>query len=333
MPDNPSYDSHDSTFPADWRDLRRRGRQAPSAEPPAELRDLLTPELRRDSKEVRFVERVATDAGVRAADLPGFRPEWAEVAPRPRRPRRTPPPRVTHHGHDLEPAVVWGHDDRQVFHDLAYPWGCVCKILRPSGGHGSGVIVGPRHVLTASHCIDWNTSDAETIEVHRSGHAFVRSTTFATLAIAYTHITGDPSASQLDEDYAVLVTQDRIGDAFGYFGYKQYDSDWDDLLLWTTMGYPGESPGYAPGMHPMDQGPVWLDEDEFDLGSGRAMTTSADTMKGQSGSAMFGMWGDVAYVVAVISAVGNIWFSGVENWCAGGADLSNLIGGARADHP
>ena len=161
----------------------------------------------------------------------------------------------------------------------------------------------------------------------------VRASTPDTVAIAYTQITGDPGVAQVDEDYAVLITRDRIGDAYGYFGVKQYDSGWDDDHLWTTMGYAGDAPVPGQGMHPMSQGPVALDEDEFDLGSGRAMTTSADTIKGQSGSPTFGMWGGIASVVAVISAVGNVWFSGIENWCAGGADLNHLINGARNDHP
>ncbi|WP_232661600.1 type I restriction-modification system subunit M N-terminal domain-containing protein [Pseudonocardia sp. TRM90224] len=34
-----------------------------------------------------------------------------------------------------------------------------------------------------------------------------------------------------------------------------------------------------------------------------------------------------------ISAEGNVWFSGLENWCAGGSDLNRLVRQARTDFP
>jgi hypothetical protein len=76
-----------------------------------------------------------------------------------------------------------------------------------------------------------------------------------------------------------------------------------------------------------------MDEDEWDYGSGRAMTTSADMMKGQSGSPMFGFWDDGPYAVAVMSAFGNVWASGFENWCSGGSDLGRVVKQARDENP
>jgi hypothetical protein len=94
----------------------------------------------------------------------------------------------------------------------------------------------------------------------------------------------------------------------------------------------GQGPrlGLAKFNFPTFQLNVSLDEDEFDLGSGRAMTTSADAMPRQSGSPMFGRWtGDpVAYAVAVISAQG-----GGDNWCAGGSDLKGIVRHARTQNP
>ncbi len=64
-----------------------------------------------------------------------------------------------------------------------------------------------------------------------------------------------------------------------------------------------------------------------------ALTTSADVMKGQSGGPMFGFWTDGPYVVAVVSAVGQIYLSGEENWCAGGSYLTRLARHARDSDP
>jgi hypothetical protein len=79
--------------------------------------------------------------------------------------------------------------------------------------------------------------------------------------------------------------------------------------------------------------------DEWDYASGRAMTTSADMMKDQSGSAMFGFWDEgnppqsVPCAVAVMSAYGNVWLSGSENRCSGGSDLTRIVRQARDENP
>ena len=96
------------------------------------------------------------------------------------------------------------------------------------------------------------------------------------------------------------------------------------------MGYASD---IANGSLPVFQLNKNLDEDEFDLGGGRAMTTSADVMRSQSGSPMFGTWNDGPYAVSVVSAVGQVWASGLENWCSGGNDLTRLVNQARAENP
>lgn len=79
----------------------------------------------------------------------------------------------------------------------------------------------------------------------------------------------------MDEDYAVIVLTQRLGDRFGFFGTKRYDASWDDDAVWDTIGYASD---VAQSNFPIFQLNVSLDEDELDLGSGRAMTTSADAM-------------------------------------------------------
>ncbi|MET7368781.1 trypsin-like peptidase domain-containing protein [Streptomyces sp. NPDC005566] len=237
---------------------------------------------------------------------------------------------MTHRGDDLEPLTIWQPDDRRAYNDPgSSPWGLVCLIANANGGFGSGTIVGPRHVLTASHVVAWNTTAAERIDVHQAGTT-QSATTFATRALAFTQILGDPTVTTLDEDYAVLVTRERIGDRFGWLGTRTYDSSWDGDNIWDTMGYAGD---VASGVFPVFQQRKNMDEDEWDLGSGRAMTTSADVMPRQSGSPMFAKWAEGNFVVSVVSAVGSVWASGLENWCSGGNDLTRLVKIARAENP
>jgi V8-like Glu-specific endopeptidase len=282
------------------------------------------------TKEVKFIKRAARAATRKSdsqATLKGHAPPWIAVSFSPKRTKRPPPPIVTLRGERLDPLAgnIYQPDDRRAYNDTTYPWGCVCRITRPDGMVGSGVLIGPRHVLTASHVVEWTSSVAERIEVHLAGNS-ARATAFTQTAYAFTQI-NNVTSTTVDEDYAVITLTQRLGDRFGFFGAKVYDSAWDDEPVWETMGYAGDVP--SPNF-PHFQQRVSLDEDEFDLGSGRAMATSADAMPGQSGSPMFGRWaGDpIAYAVAVISAS-----QGSDNYCAGGDDLNRIIAHARATDP
>lgn len=58
-----------------------------------------------------------------------------------------------------KPSVVFLPDERYTFADSRFPWSLVGKI-RTASGSASGVVVGPRHVLTVSHAINWRRDSA-----------------------------------------------------------------------------------------------------------------------------------------------------------------------------
>ncbi|MGE5661666.1 MAG: trypsin-like serine peptidase, partial [Ignavibacteriales bacterium] len=260
-------------------------------------------------------------------------PKWVSSVAEPRRATfiSEPKRKLWHHGVEVEPLRKFDPEDRKIYHDTRYPWGTVCRIVAGES-YGSGVIVGPRHVLTASHVVDWTRNGAGIVEVHRSGRLFVSAVSAITIARYYTKVTGQMVEwSEVDEDYAVLITADRIGDRFGAFGVRTYDSAWDDEPYWYNIGYPGV-PALGRGEKPIWQKRKWLDEDEWDFGSARSMTTDADVNKGQSGGPLFAFWPKGRYpagpyVVAVVSGEDD------ENWCAGGSDLTKLVRKARTDYP
>ena len=54
-----------------------------------------------------------------------------------------------------DPTTIFAPDGRRAYYDTTYPWRCLVRIVTPRGWSGSGVLIGPRHVLTASHSVDW----------------------------------------------------------------------------------------------------------------------------------------------------------------------------------
>jgi hypothetical protein len=64
------------------------------------------------------------------------------------------PPQLVFAGQELEPLLVFNPDGRRPYDDRTFPWVLACRVFS-GAGNGSGALIGPRHVLTASHVIDW----------------------------------------------------------------------------------------------------------------------------------------------------------------------------------
>lgn len=57
-----------------------------------------------------------------------------------------------------EPGTIFAPDTRFVFSDTSFPW-CTCGRVQTASGSGSGVMIGPRHMMTASHVINWGPNN------------------------------------------------------------------------------------------------------------------------------------------------------------------------------
>jgi V8-like Glu-specific endopeptidase len=300
---------------------------------PRELRLCMSAEDIRPYQHVILSVRELEEGPARSTD--GHRPGWVGGIGKPRSMLRQQEhlQRVFHRGEEVEPLTVFAPDNRAAYHDTRYPWGCVCRVLPARGGFGSGVLIGPRHVLTASHCIDWSSDGAGSVEVHRSQGTW--SAMSAITRVYYTTKVGDPvTYSENDEDFAVIVTADRLGDRFGWMGCRTYSSRWDMKRWWYNIGYPGDLPVRSTdtGRVPHWQRHHYLDEDELDYGSARSMRTDADMYKGQSGGPMFAWWNEggsfIPYAVAVVSSQ-----TSRHNLCSGGSALTRLVNRARRENP
>lgn len=219
---------------------------------------------------------------------------------------------------------VFPPDGRKPYFDLRFPWRCVCRVMNRKGG--SGALVGPRHVLTASHVIDWD-GPMESVLFAQSGT--ILDTATAVEVIAFEKI-DDVGYTSADDDYAVIVLDKPVGDRLGFLGARTYDAAWDDETdVWCNIAH---APSILNATAPVFQTNFFLDEDEFDLGGGRTLESeSIDLEPGMSGSPVFGFWPGGPFVVGVVSA--GTPGGGGYNAIAGGNNLTVLVKEARSKFP
>ncbi|MCM4150909.1 serine protease [Arenibacter sp. N53] len=306
--------------PFSYERIFKEFNQSPTGKIPKDLEAILLPE----PKPYKFnALKADRNERLEVASTVPMMPSWFGQSPLPERAISPIVPKISMKGREANPLTMFNPEDRRIYNDLSYPWGTICRVVTAAGA-GSGVIVGPRHVVTASHVVDWSGNSGGTVEVHRSG-ATVRASTAISNIWYYTKVTGTVDWFEQDEDYAVLVTSQRIGDLFGWMGTRTYNSAWDNEPYWWNIGYPGS---IGSGIRPTYQRNAKLNEPWYDLGPARSMSTRADLTPGNSGGPMFGFWSNGPYVVAVASSE-----TSSENWCAGGSWLTNLVRHAINQNP
>jgi hypothetical protein len=162
--------------------------------------------------------------------------------------------------------------------DTGFPWRTVGR-LDVSGGWGTGVLVGPRHVLTAAHVLPWRSSDPQdgvAGPVRFVPAAFdalepygvVNAVEFACLMV-----TSPPTIDSTEErlDYAVCVLEAPIGRVVGWMGVKAYRDAWDGIPCWSHLGYRGS---HALGTRPSYQSGIALDGHDDSSTRTRSCTTA-----------------------------------------------------------
>lgn len=226
-----------------------------------------------------------------------------------------------------QPTTIFNPDGRRPYYDTNYPWRCLVRITTPRGWAGSGVLIGPRHVLTASHCVDWTPGWFQVDVLYTNGSSLA--TAYGTRAYYSTKVgPGQISDEDSDEDYAVIVLDQRLGDRYGWLGSRTYDGGWDDeQCWWRSIGYPQDFS--STGQTAAYQRDFLLNELGWDYGSARLIRSDTfDNWPGQSGSPVFGFWSDGPHVVGVVSGQGSDY-----NYISGGSLLPSLVKRARDENP
>jgi V8-like Glu-specific endopeptidase len=265
----------------------------------------------------------------------GFRPPWADLVYHPKLsgvPDRSPASLRTIKGRRLQPAYgVFGSDDRKAYYPSGYPWRCIGRVFtwtdasQPGWSwYGSGVLVGPRHVLTAGHVAPWGSPHWGMLFVpgYYDGSSVVGSGANSWVSDFRSLDSGAASVSA--HDISLLRLYDPLGNQLGYFGSKVYDRAWQGGNYWTLVGYPSmvtsERPSYQIGIPVLDND---VDGDAMEL------EQQGDVTPGDSGGPFFGTWSDgISYAIGTVSGGEKITGGGQDednNICAGGQALVNLI--------
>ena len=270
-----------------------------------------------------------------AQRLSGYVPEGLPL--RPMAPRMDPALIVPHRVQSLPMSpdariatTVFAPDDRRIFSDTSFPWRAMGRV-DTAGGYASGVLVGPRHILTASHAVIWN-ADGTSGWLRFTPSYFDGNEPFghadAIHWYAYRKVTPpdiDPDEARFD--YAVLVLNARLGDTVGFIGSRGYDDSWDGSPYWTHVGYPGDLAG---GKRPCYQASIALDGSDTEPDTNEEITHKGDVWPGQSGGPFFAWWSGEPWPRAV--AVQS-WQNTSANGASGGSYIPNLINLARSEFP
>ncbi len=224
--------------------------------------------------------------------------------------------------------TVFGADNRRAFQDTTYPWSTV-GLVQTNRGSGSGVMIGPRHLLTVSHVIDWSAPPGFAADWVRFTPSFFDGNapfgeSYGTQIYWYVQEDGDGfiSGNEGDFDYVVVVLDRRLGETTGWMGARGYNDDWDRLDAWSHMGYPAD---LNSGQRPTWQGGFRVDG--TDAGA-QAILHQADVFPGQSGGPVFGFWdGDVGPRAIAVQS----WQNTSNNGASGSMDMRDLDARARTE--
>lgn len=231
-----------------------------------------------------------------------------------------------------EPTTIFGADDRYAFNDTSFPWCTVGRVDTP-GGTSSGAMVGPRHLLMASHAVDWR-SDGSAGWVKFTPSYFDGSAPFGTAwgtRVYWDGLKVDGSdginRSEGQHDYVVVVLNTRMGNLTGWMGSRGWSDSWDGGSYWSHIGYPGD---LTSAQRPTYQGNISLDGSFWDREVHTRIWHKGDVWPGQSGGPFFGWWSGEPWPRAVSVQSGQ---NSDENSASGGDHMIDLIRRARNDYP
>ena len=247
--------------------------------------DFFVQDVRAGPEEVQLA---APASNFNGTQIPGFIPpsakEGAEAA------RRA----LDDH---LQKRDVIGAESRFYYPNRNYPFSAMGRILATRPGHNdrrcSASVVGPRHVLTARHCL--GDAIGETTYHYQPGYD--QGTKMSgTWARSIVYPPRESGWCDWATDYVIMITNDRVGEWHGWLGLTYpTTADWH-AHRFANFGYPSD---LGSAERPFLQGGVKIHAGN-DCYLGAPTFSDADADNGQSGGPIFEMQSSGTYVYSVL---------------------------------
>jgi V8-like Glu-specific endopeptidase len=232
----------------------------------------------------------------------------------------------------VEPAVFTeiydDGDNRRVYSTTSAPWVRVGQLNTSLSGSGSAALVGKSTILTASHVVknSWVPGGPVLGTVTFTPGMFDGASVLGPMWTA--NVIGIAAWKQFvgvdGYDMAICQLDQPFGNWLGYFGYRTYNDDWEDLHVWSHAGYPYDlsrsqsRPCYELGISVHDD-----DSDSYDT---LEIETKADIASGQSGGPLWGRWTNGGrQIIGTLSGREDNFAETKNSLFAGGNGLSRLV--------
>ncbi|KQZ70607.1 trypsin-like serine peptidase [Nocardioides sp. Root151] len=232
-------------------------------------------------------------------------------------------------GSPVEPAnftQIYDGESRQVYSTTAAPWVRIGQ-LDTGRGKGSATLIGESTILTASHVVanSWSPGGPVSGNVTFTPGMFDGTSVLGGSWTA--NVIGiaawEQFVGQDGYDMAVCQLDQPFGRWLGYFGYRTYDDDWEDLHVWNHAGYPYDLS--ATGQRPCFELGISVHDDDSDSYDTLELETRADIASGQSGGPLWGRWTNGGrQVIGTLSGREDNFAEEKNSLFAGGNGLSRL---------
>jgi hypothetical protein len=238
--------------------------------------------------------------------------------------------------------IINGESRSYVYPDV-YPYTAVCKLYssyQPTAGgswvgagEATGYLIGRNTLMTSGHVgppthVPWRI---QVIPACWNGQS-VFGAGFVSYVRSFWSWHSDSGS-----DIKICQLFDPIGDRVGYFGYRGYNSSWEDGDYWTMAGFP-----YDWSLTYMTHETAIAVRDDDDGDDINVNGTSHDTIQvesdadeasGVSGAPLWGWWDDGPYAIGVHHGVerdGTVFGTEILSCASGGNGFVAAAGWGRS---
>jgi hypothetical protein len=191
----------------------------------------------------------------------------------------------------------------------SFPYGAVGRVIThlPNGALGvcTAALVGPRHILTSSHCATWtnlNDDSPPSPIGFQPGYSDGELFPFSSVIYSYWDIklqigAPAPHDASVGGDYLIGVLDRRYDVTNDMFGVKEWDQLWINNIWWSMLGYPYD---LTQSNRLVYRG-VFAGSVNFQSQYGIRVKFDVITSVGDSGGPIYGWWSGRPSIVAVTS--------------------------------